>query len=296
MTSGKGLGKGLSALFGEEIREDAAPRSTLPLRQIEPNPNQPRREFDPALLEELAESIRQNGVITPITVRKTGENAYQIIAGERRWRAARLAGLDEIPAYVLEADDREAYQYALVENLQRQDLNPIEEALGYRRLMEDLGLSQELAGQKVGRSRAYIANALRLLSLPESVMEMVASGALSAGHGRALVTLTEAQAIEAAKRILEQELSVRETEKLVKRLQAEAEAKPAAEKQPEALAFYVRELERSLTSSTGHRITIAHGRRKGKLTIEYYGNDDLERVCDALQQIRAGREEAPDEE
>lgn len=289
MTSGKGLGKGLSALFGEELNDDT-PRSAIRLREIEPNPNQPRREFDPALLEELAESIRQNGVITPITVRRTGEKSYQIIAGERRWRAARLAGLDEIPAYILDADEREAYQYALVENLQRQDLNPIEEAMGYRRLMEDFGLSQEMAGEKVGRSRAYIANALRLLNLPQSVIDMVASGALSAGHGRALVPLAEEQALEAAKRILEQELSVRETEKLVKRMQ-EAAQTPDTPKKTDDTAMYVRELERTLTSATGHRITIAHGRRKGRLTIEYYGNDDLERVCAALNQIAAGREE-----
>ena len=282
MTPGKGLGKGLTALFGEELTQDDSLR-TLKLRDVEPNPNQPRREFDPAALEELAESIRQNGIITPITVRKV-DDRYQIIAGERRWRASRMAGLEEIPAYVLEVDEREAYQYALVENLQRQDLNPIEEALGYRRLMDDYGYSQEKAGEKVGRSRPYITNALRLLSLPQLICDMIASGALSAGHGRALVVLDEQKAMEAAKSILEKDLSVRETEALVKRM---LEEKPDEdeEKKEDAIAMYVRELERSLASSTGHKISIKHGRKKGKLTIEYYGNDDLDKICAALNKI-----------
>jgi ParB family chromosome partitioning protein len=282
MTPGKGLGKGLTALFGEELTQDDSLR-TLKLRDVEPNPNQPRREFDPAALEELAESIRQNGIITPITVRKV-DDRYQIIAGERRWRASRMAGLEDIPAYVLEVDEREAYQYALVENLQRQDLNPIEEALGYRRLMDDYGYSQEKAGEKVGRSRPYITNALRLLSLPQLICDMIASGALSAGHGRALVVLDEQKAMEAAKSILEKDLSVRETEALVKRM---LEDTPDAEeeKKEDAVAMYVRELERSLASSTGHKISIKHGRKKGKLTIEYYGNDDLDKICAALNKI-----------
>ena len=282
MTPGKGLGKGLTALFGEELTQDDSLR-TLKLRDVEPNPNQPRREFDPAALEELAESIRQNGIITPITVRKV-DDIYQIIAGERRWRASRIAGLEEIPAYVLEVDEREAYQYALVENLQRQDLNPIEEALGYRRLMEDYGYSQEKAGEKVGRSRPYITNALRLLSLPQLICDMIASGALSAGHGRALVVLDEQKAMEAAKSILEKELSVRETEALVKRM-LEEQPEEEEEKKEDAIAMYVRELEQSLASSTGHKISIKHGRKKGKLTIEYYGNDDLDKICAALNKI-----------
>ena len=282
MTPGKGLGKGLTALFGEELTQDDSLR-TLKLRDVEPNPNQPRREFDPAALEGLAESIRQNGIITPITVRKV-DDRYQIIAGERRWRASRMAGLEDIPAYVLEVDEREAYQYALVENLQRQDLNPIEEALGYRRLMDDYGYSQEKAGEKVGRSRPYITTALRLLSLPQLICDMIASGALSAGHGRALVVLDEQKAMEAAKSILEKDLSVRETEALVKRM---LEDTPDAEeeKKEDAVAMYVRELERSLASSTGHKISIKHGRKKGKLTIEYYGNDDLDKICAALNKI-----------
>ena len=212
------------------------------------------------------------------------DDRYQIIAGERRWRASRMAGLEEIPAYVLEVDEREAYQYALVENLQRQDLNPIEEALGYRRVMDDYGYSQEKAGEKVGRSRPYITNALRLLSLPQLICDMIASGALSAGHGRALVVLDEQKAMEAAKSILEKELSVRETEALVKRM-LEEQPEEEEEKKEDAIAMYVRELEQSLASSTGHKISIKHGRKKGKLTIEYYGNDDLDKICAALNKI-----------
>ena len=214
MTSGKGLGKGLSALI--EVEEEPLVRG-IRLRDIDPNPNQPRREFDPVALSELEESIRQNGVITPITVRRAGER-YVIIAGERRWRAARAAGLNEIPAYVLDTDEDESFRLALVENLQRQDLNPIEEAMGYRKLISDLGLSQEAVSEKVGRSRPYITNSLRLLTLPEPVREMLASGALTAGHGRALAALDEKKANEAAKAVIEGDLSVRETEKLVKRL------------------------------------------------------------------------------
>ena len=215
----KGLGAkglGINALINTEMEDMKASKPAkkkteeavleLDLDMIEPNRKQPRKYFDETALEELAESIRQNGIITPITVRKV-DDRYQIIAGERRWRASRMAGLEDIPAYVLEVDEREAYQYALVENLQRQDLNPIEEALGYRRLMDDYGYSQEKAGEKVGRSRPYITNALRLLSLPQLICDMIASGALSAGHGRALVVLDEQKAMEAAKSILEKALT-----------------------------------------------------------------------------------------
>jgi len=279
MTSGKGLGKGLSALI--EVEEEPLVRG-IRLRDIDPNPNQPRREFDPVALSELEESIRQNGVITPITVRRAGER-YVIIAGERRWRAARAAGLNEIPAYALDTDEDESFRLALVENLQRQDLNPIEEAMGYRKLISDLGLSQEAVSEKVGRSRPYITNSLRLLTLPEPVREMLASGAVTAGHGRALAALDEKKANEAAKAVIEGDLSVRETEKLVKRL---LEGKDKQEpKKDDTLLLYVRDLERRLASATGHRIAIKHGKKKGKLTIEYYGNEDLERICDALSRI-----------
>jgi len=280
MTSGKGLGKGLGALFGEQMEVQGGV-SGIKLLDIEPNPNQPRREFDAESMSQLEDSIRQNGVITPITVRKDGSH-YIIIAGERRWRAARAAGLSEIPAYVMDIKEDEAYQLALIENLQRQDLNPIEEAQGFEKLIGEYGLSQDQAAGKVGRSRPYVTNSLRLLTLPAPIREMVAAGALTAGHGRALVTLDEKQAMEAAKIILERELSVRETEKLVKRM---TETPPEENKKESAVAMYISQLEHELASETNHAIKINHGRKKGRLTIEYYGNEDLEQICTALRQM-----------
>jgi len=280
MAKGKGLGRGLDALFAEELPAQNAP-SGIRLSEIEPNPRQPRQDFDPLALEELAQSIRENGVITPITLRKTGET-YQIIAGERRWRASRLAGLTEIPAIVLDVDEETAYALALIENLQREDLNPMEEAEGYRRLTAELGLTQEQAALRVGKSRPAVANALRLLTLPDSVALLLREKQLSAGHARALLPLEREEVmLKAAHTVLEQQLSVRETELLVKKLQKTPEDKP--EKQPD---IYVQDLERAMEAITGHKISIKHGTKKGKITIEYYGNEDLEAVCDALKGIR----------
>ena len=251
------------------------------LSEIEPNPRQPRQDFDPVALEELAQSIRENGIITPITLRKTGDT-YQIIAGERRWRASRLAGLTEIPAIVLDVDENTAYALALIENLQREDLNPMEEAEGYRRLTQELGLTQEQAAQRVGRSRPAVANALRLLSLPKSVETLLREKQLSAGHAPALLPLEREEVmLKAAHTILEQQFSVRQTEALVKQLQKAPADKP--EKTPD---IYVQDLERAMAAFTGHKITIRHGAKKGKITIEYYGNEDLEAVCEALKGIR----------
>ena len=280
MAKGKGLGRGLDALFAEELPAQNVP-SGIRLSEIEPNPRQPRQDFDPLALEELAQSIRENGVITPITLRKTGET-YQIIAGERRWRASRLAGLTEIPAIVLDVDEQTAYALALIENLQREDLNPMEEAEGYRRLTAELGLTQEQAALRVGKSRPAVANVLRLLTLPDSVALLLREKQLSAGHARALLPLEREEVmLKAAQTILEQQLSVRETELLVKKLQKTPEEKP--EKQPD---IYVQDLERAMEAITGHKISIKHGAKKGKITIEYYGNEDLEAVCDALKGIR----------
>ncbi|MBR2473358.1 MAG: ParB/RepB/Spo0J family partition protein [Clostridia bacterium] len=287
MTSGKGLGrgldfgKGLENIFGDEAVTEESVKG-LRISEIEPNKDQPRRDFDSEKLEALAESIRQHGVITPITVRKTGET-YQIIAGERRWRASRMAGLSEIPAIILDADDQKSYELALVENLQRDDLNPIEEAEGYRTLIERLGLTQAQASEKVGISRSAIANSMRLLSLPEKLQKMVKDGVLSAGHARALLSLdSEKKMLEAAKTVLEKELSVRETEALIKALSKE----PKASKKDDMTAIYIQQLERELSNDTGHKISISHGKKKGKLTIEYYGNEDLEKVCEALKNIK----------
>ena len=281
MAKGKGLGRGLEAIFAEEVPAAQNTPVGIRLSEIEPNPRQPRQDFDMLALEELAQSIRENGVITPITLRKTGDT-YQIIAGERRWRASRLAGLTEIPAIVLDVDEDAAYALALIENLQREDLNPMEEAEGYRRLTQELGLTQEQAAQRVGRSRPAVANALRLLTLPKSVETLLRDKQLSAGHARALLPLEREEVmLNAAQIILEQQLSVRQTEMLVKQLLKEPKEKP-----PKTPDIYVQDLERAMASLTGHKITIKHGEKKGKITIEYYGNEDLEAVCEALKGIR----------
>ena len=280
MAKAKGLGRGLDALFGDEQVSSAMPQG-IRLSDIEPNPRQPRQDFDPAALEELAQSIRENGVITPITLRKTGDT-YQIIAGERRWRASRMAGLHEIPAVVLDVDENTAYALALIENLQREDLNPMEEAEGYRRLTQELGLTQEQAAKRVGISRPAVANALRLLSLPKAVADLLRDKEISAGHARALLSLEDPARMEqAAKTVIEQQLSVRQTEMLVKRLLSQP--KDAPEKQPD---IYVADLERAMEALTGHRIAIQPGAKKGRVVIEYYGNEDLEAVCDALKSIK----------
>ena len=280
MAKGKGLGRGLEAIFAEEVPAQNVPTG-IRLSDIEPNPRQPRRDFDPAALEELAQSIRENGVITPITLRKTGDT-YQIIAGERRWRASRMAGLHEIPAVVLDVDENTAYALALIENLQREDLNPMEEAEGYRRLTQELGLTQEQAARRVGISRPAVANALRLLSLPKAVAALLRDKEISAGHARALLPLEDPERMEqAAKTVIGQQLSVRQTELLVKRLLSQP--KDAPEKQPD---IYVADLERAMEALTGHRIAIQPGAKKGRVVIEYYGNEDLEAVCDALKSIK----------
>jgi len=283
MAKGKGLGRGLEAIFAEEVPAQNTPVG-IRLSDIEPNPRQPRQDFEPVALEELAQSIRENGIITPITLRKTGDT-YQIIAGERRWRASRLAGLTEIPAIVLDVDENTAYALALIENLQREDLNPMEEAEGYRRLTQELGLTQEQAALRVGRSRPAVANALRLLSLPKSVEALLREKQLSAGHARALLPLEREEVmLKAAQTILEQQLSVRQTEALVKQLQKQPADKP--EKTPD---IYVQDLEREMAAFTGHKIIIQPGAKKGKITIEYYGNEDLEAVCEALKGIRTDK-------
>ena len=282
MTTGKGLGKGLNAIFRDEAAAEESVKG-LRLSDVEPNKDQPRHDFDAEKLSDLAESIKQHGVITPITVRRTGDT-YQIIAGERRWRAARMAGLSEIPAIVLEADDKKTYELALIENLQREDLNPIEEAEGYFTLIERMGLTQSEASERIGRSRSTIANSIRLLALPEEIKEMLSAGELTAGHARALLPLESEKKIkEAAAQVVLKELSVRETEELVK--SKLKEPKEAAKKSDMA-AIYIKKLEQDMSSSTGHRISIKHGAKKGKLTIEYYGNEDLEKVCEALKNIQ----------
>ena len=277
-----GLGKGLSALLGDDfsINTPQAP-STLPISQVESYAGQPRKNFDQEKLEELAESIRQHGIIQPLTVRKLSSGYYQIIAGERRWRAARLAGLTEVPAVIIEADDRKAMELAMIENRQREDLSPMEEAEGYKILVENYGMTQEQAAQRVGKSRSAVANALRLLALSPALRQMVEDGRLSAGHARALLPLSPALQEQAAATIIKSNLSVRQTEQLVKRLQSA----PKPEKKISPAVNYVAEAERELSGKLGRACHIAHGKKKGRIEIEYYGVDDLNDLLEALGRL-----------
>ena len=275
----KGLGSGLDALFGSDadLKEDAG-LLNLPISKVEPAADQPRERFDPEALEDLADSIRQHGVLQPIAVRALGGGYYQIIAGERRWRAAREAGLDTIPARVMEADDRSAKVLALVENLQRQDLNPVEQAKGLNSLMKDFGLTQEAAAEQVGFSRPAVANALRLLSLPEPVLAMLEEGSLTSGHARALLALGDEESIcRTAELVVKEELSVRQTEELIKRRKAAPKKKKESPR-----SIYVRDLEERLGSHWNRKVRITEGKRRGKLEIEYYGNEDLDRLLAAM--------------
>ena len=291
MAKQKGLGKGLGALLGEEtMRAESAAEgsvSTLPLQKIEPNPLQPRRTFAQDELDALAESIRIHGVIQPLTVRLLPNGYYQIIAGERRWRAARLAGLSQVPVVVIEADDRKAMELALIENLQRADLNPIEEAEGYQQLISQYGLTQEQAAERVGRSRPAVANALRLLSLGPEILKLVETGAISAGHARALLALkTDGERLAVAQKVQNLSLSVRQTEALCKKMAKPP--KPAPQAAPLAVD-YVAECEKELKRSLGRGVRIVDGKRKGRIELEYYGQDDLQRLYEVLQTL-PGRE------
>lgn len=284
----KGLGGGLSNLFGGDVSDLSAAGAAdsvtqLALAKVEPNPNQPRKVFDQQALEELAESIRLHGVITPITVRRGEKDGYyQIIAGERRWRAARLAGLKEIPAMVLEAGESEVMELALIENLQRQDLNPVEEAEGYELLMQQFGMTQEEVAHRVVKSRSAVANALRLLGLPDEVRTMVAEGKLSGGHARAVLAVQEEdKRVDAARQMVG--MSVRQAEALAKRLNK----KPVQKPQPQGFSVdYVADVEKELEGVLGRKISIQQGKNSGQLTLEYYGADDLERLIDALRGLR----------
>ena len=286
MASQKGLGRGLGALLGD-FDQDAAEDSAyklLPLHRVEPNPDQPRQDFDEEELAALAESIRVHGVLQPLTVRETGGGYYQIIAGERRWRASRMAGLTDVPAIVIEADDRKAKELALIENLQRQDLNSVEEALGYQSLMNEFGLTQEEAAQRVGKSRPAVANALRLLTLDEKVLDMLRAGELTAGHAKAILMLkSEKKQLEAAQKIANLGLSVRQAEQLCKNMTKEQPEK----KEPAAFQVdYVRECEKSLSKHLGRGVKIVNGKRKGRFELEFYGQDDLQALLDALMKIQ----------
>ena len=285
MAKMKGLGKGLDALLGDDFTNEPEVKSSLflPLSQVESCAAQPRKQFDPDALADLADSIRQHGIIQPLTVRKLQSGYYQIIAGERRWRAARMAGLRQVPVVVIEADDRKAMELAMIENLQREDLNPMEEAEGYRTLMEQYGLTQEETSQRVGKSRSAVANALRLLHLSDEVRVLVEEGKLSGGHARALVPLTAELQKKAAAVIIKDDLSVRQTELLVKKLTADKPQKPAKDA---GSVDYAAEAARELSERLGRPCKIVTGRKKGRLELEYYGVDDLNALLDALHQLK----------
>ena len=271
--------------MGDVLEESTqkSPYQMLPLHKVEPNPNQPRRDFDPEELQALADSIALHGVVQPLTVRQTPGGYYQIIAGERRWRAARMAELREIPAVIIEADDKKVMELALIENLQRKDLNPVEEALGYQTLMEEYGLTQEETAARVGKSRPAVANMLRLLALSGDVLDMVREGKLSAGHARAIVPLkTEKLQKEAAQKIAALGLSVRQAELLCRNLQKE----PRPMKPVTLQVDYVAECEKKLSKHLGRGVKIVEGKQKGRFELEYYGPEDLQNLLDALLTIK----------
>ena len=284
MASNKGLGRGLGALLGdfEEPRADQSPYKLLPIHKVEPNPHQPRRDFDEEELAALADSISTHGILQPLTVRELPSGYFQIIAGERRWRAARLANLREVPAVVIEADDKKVQELALIENLQRQDLNAVEEALGYQSLMAEYGMTQEEAASRVGKSRSAVANALRLLQLNDEILEHVRAGSLSAGHARAILSIkSEKKQLSAAQKIMALGLSVRQAELLCKNMNKE----PAPEKPTVFAVDYVAECEKSLSKHLGRGVKIVSGKRKGRFELEFYGEEDLQKLLDALMKI-----------
>ena len=285
MASNKGLGKGLGALLGDFTEEtiEKSAYQMLPIHKIEPNPNQPRHDFDEEELQALADSISVHGIIQPLTVREMASGYYQIIAGERRWRAARLANLNDVPAVIIEADDRKATELALIENLQRQDLNPVEEALGYQTLIKEYGMTQEEAAHQVGKSRPTVTNALRLLGLYPEVLEMLRKGELSAGHARAILTLkSEKKQQEAAQKIISLSLSVRQAETLCKKMAKE----PVQEKKEIFAVDYIAECEKSLSKHLGRGVKITNGKRKGKFELEFYGQEDLQSLLDLLMKTK----------
>ena len=281
----KGLGKGLAALLGDDVMGAQEEKSSLylPISQVESCSSQPRKQFDPDALADLADSIREHGIIQPLTVRKLQSGYYQIIAGERRWRAARMAGLTQVPAIVIEADDRKAMELAMIENLQREDLNPMEEAEGYQVLMNTYSMTQEEAASRVGKSRSAVANALRLLKLCPPVRAMVEDGRLSGGHARTLLPLSPELQETAAAAILKSDLSVRQTELLVKKLTAEKKPEPA---KTSITVNYAEEAARELGSSLGRGCRIVAGRKKGRIELEYYSMDDLNDLLDALHTLK----------
>ncbi len=281
----RGLGKGLGALLGDAALQSQEGGSlSLPISQVEPGVKQPRKRFDEDSLHDLADSIRTHGVIQPLTVRRLSSGYYQIIAGERRWRAAKLAGLREIPAVIIEADDRKVMELGLIENLQREDLNPIEEANGYHVLIDEYGMTQEEVAKRVGKSRPAVANALRLLALPDAVHQLLEEGKLSAGHARAILSVPSGELQKKlAQKVIAEDLSVRQTEALAKRLAA-GEKEPPSPPGPD-LSIYLRAAEKDLAARFGRKVHIVNGKKKGKVELEYYNPEDLNALLELLEQL-----------
>ena len=306
----KGLGKGLGAIFGEDVVKESKEETEkkakakaeakaaeemddkgrilmLKLDLVQPNKEQPRKTFDEEKINELAESVKNYGVLQPLLVQKKG-SFYEIIAGERRWRAAKAAGLKEVPAVLKEYSKQEAMEISLIENVQRADLNPIEEALGYRQLIDEFGLTQEEIAVRVAKSRTAITNTMRLLKLDEQIQNMLVQGVITSGHARALLSLEDTQMqLKAAKEILDKKLSVRETERLVKRLQKEASGEKKEEKKKdETLALIYQDLEDRMKSVMGTKVSIHNkDKNKGRIEIEYYSEAELERIVEMIESI-----------
>ena len=285
-----GLGRGLGALLGDAALQDQGEGAlSLPISQVQPGLNQPRKRFDEVALADLADSIRTHGIIQPLAVRRLASGYYQIIAGERRWRAAKLAGLREIPAIVIEADDKKVMELGLIENLQREDLNPIEEANGFKVLMNDFSMTQEEVAQRVGRSRPAISNAIRLLELPDAVCQLLEEGRLSAGHARAILGAPNKSLMrELAQRVVDEGLSVRQTEAAVKRMNRDVEEPPAQKEDPNRI--YRDAAAKHLSDRFGRKVSITHGARKGKIELEYYDDNDLDLLLTLLEQIKSNPE------
>lgn len=284
----KGLGKGLSALIPDEPIEDFINFDeekdnilNIEISQIRANKNQPRKEFDEKSLKELSDSIKTYGVIQPIIVRKVGKN-YEIIAGERRWRASKLAGLEEVPCLVKDVEEFESIKMALIENIQREDLNPIEEAKAFRELMDNYNLTQEEVSQMVGKSRSYIANSIRLLNLDKKTLDFIEEGSISSGHGRALLSIeNEIERAKIANKIVNKKLNVRDTEELAKNIKNNKKH-VKNEKEEIYRDPIILNLEEELMTYLGTKVQIAEGKNKGKIEIEYYGDEDLERILETI--------------
>lgn len=276
-----GLGHGIEALFEQNAADTGSGIQTLRITDIEQNRSQPRRHFDNDAITELAESIQQHGMLQPIVVRPIGENRWQIVAGERRWRAAKRIGMTEVPVIIRDLTDAEAGQIALVENLQRENLNPIEEALGYQTLMQQYGMTQEDVARIVGRSRPAVANALRLLNLPAPVQDALEKGRLTVGHAKALAAIRDPELLTAlANRAIDDRITVREIEQAAKRQDQEKPEAAAKPRTPEQI--YLEEMEISLGERLGRKVRVQQGRKKGTLVLEYYGKEDLQALCRLL--------------